>query len=361
VIEPRILEHVPLAPRTTLGVGGPARHYLVATDAEDVQAGLAWAGARALPVLVLGGGSNVVVADAGFPGLALEVAIGGVEIERAAGRALLRAGAGEPWDAVVGRAVAEGLAGIECLSGIPGRVGATPIQNVGAYGQEVRETIAFVRAFDRVSERVVDLSPAECGFDYRTSVFKAAGPPRWVVLSVGFELRAGGAGGAGPATYPELAAALAARGSTPDLREVREVVLALRRAKSMVVDPADPESRSAGSFFLNVLLDDAGFAQLVARGVASGALTAGEAPPRYPASGGRTKVPAAWLIERAGCRRGEALGGARISHKHALALVNGGAATAAEIVALARRVQARVRDAFAVDLVMEPVLAGFDA
>jgi UDP-N-acetylmuramate dehydrogenase len=357
VIEERILEDVPLAPRTTLGVGGPARHYLAALGEQDVPEGLAWAGARGLPVLVLGGGSNLVVADGGFAGLVLEVAIGGVTIERAAGGALVRAGAGESWDGLVARVVGEGLAGIECLSGVPGRVGATPIQNVGAYGQEVRETISFVRAFDRAAGRAVELGPAECGFDYRTSVFKAAGSARWIVLSVGFALRTEGVRGA---VYPELAAALAQRGVAPGVSDVRETVLALRRAKSMMIDPADPESRSAGSFFLNVIVDDAGFADLVARGRSTGAICGGEAPPRYPASRGRTKVPAAWLIERAGCRRGEAHGGARISHKHALALVNSGTATAAEIVALARRVQGRVRDAFGVELVMEPVLAGFD-
>lgn len=357
MIEARILEDVPLAPRTTLGVGGPARHYVAVRSEEDVKEALAWAGARSLPVLVLGGGSNLVVADGGFPGLVLEVAIGGVDIEPVAGGAVVRAGAGESWDGLVARAVGEGLAGIECLSGIPGRVGATPIQNVGAYGQEVSETIAHVRAFDRTAGRVVELGPAECRFDYRTSVFKAAGSARWIVLSVGFTLRREVVRGA---VYPELAAALATWGASPGVRDVRETVLALRRAKSMVVDPADPESRSAGSFFLNVIVDEAAFADLVGRGRSTGAIGADEAPPRYPATGGRTKVPAAWLIERAGCLRGQVHGGARISRKHALALVNGGTATAADVVALARRVQARVRDAFGIELVMEPVLAGFD-
>jgi UDP-N-acetylmuramate dehydrogenase len=357
VIDARIQRDVPLGPRTTLGVGGPARHYLAACSEDDVREGLAWAHAQGLAVLVLGGGSNLVVADAGFAGLVLDVAIGGVSVDRVAGgRARVVAGAGETWDDVVARAVAEGLGGIECLSGIPGRVGATPIQNVGAYGQEVRETIAFVRAFDRAHGAVVELGPEECGFDYRTSMFKVAGAARWVVLSVGFEL---GEGAAAKAVYPELAGALAAHGPEPSVAVVRETVLALRRAKSMVVDPADPESRSAGSFFLNVMLDEDGLARLRQRGRESGAIGAGDEVPVYPGTRGRTKVASAWLIERAGCRRGDALGGARISRKHALALVNGGTATAADVVALARRVQERVNHAFGVELVMEPVLAGF--
>jgi UDP-N-acetylmuramate dehydrogenase len=203
----------------------------------------------------------------------------------------------------------------------------------------------------------VELGATECGLDYRTSVFRRPGGARWIVLGVRFSLQPDGP----PAVrYPELQRALGGRAGTPSLAEVRQTVLSLRREKAMVIDPADPESRSAGSFFLNVVLDRAGLSALVERGRQSGALSAGEEPPGFSAAGGRTKVPAAWLIERSGCRRGEALGGAHVSHKHALALVNGGAATAADVVALARRVQARVRDAFGVELEPEPVLAGFE-
>lgn len=357
MIESHIRADVPLAPRTTIGVGGPARHFVTAAREQDVVEAAVWAQAQGEPLLVLGGGSNLVVADGGYPGLVVEIAIGGVSIERAAGRAIVNVGAGEPWDGLVARSVAEGLAGIECLSGVPGRVGATPVQNVGAYGQEVSETIESVRALDRTTGRIVEIGAGQCGFDYRTSAFKRPGGERWIVLGVRFVLSPGGA----PAVrYPELARALAGGAGAPSLADVRRTVLALRRDKSMVIDPGDPESRSAGSFFLNVVVDAEGLAALVAAGRQSGVLREGEAPPTFPASGGRTKVPTAWLIERAGCHRGDALGGARISRKHALALVNGGDATAADVVALARRVQERVRAAFGVVLAHEPVMAGFE-
>ena len=358
MIEDRIRPDVPLAPRTTLGVGGPARHYLTAERDEDILEADRWARDHAVPLLVVGGGSNILVADAGFGGLVVEIATGGIAVERHGEDALVTAAAGESWDGLVDACVAQDLAGIECLSGIPGRVGATPIQNVGAYGQEIRETIESVRAYDRAEGRVTELGPVDCDLGYRSSVFKRGTGDRWIVLGVRLRLRPGGP----PAVrYPELGTALGPGAVSPTLAVVRRTVLALRRAKSMLIDPADPESRSAGSFFLNVVVDAAGLAALVAHGRKTGALVADEEPPQFAAGEGRTKVPAGFLIERAGCRRGETLGGARISHKHALALVNAGRATAADIAALADSIRARVRASFGVALTQEPVPVGFEA
>jgi UDP-N-acetylmuramate dehydrogenase len=253
-------------------------------------------------------------------------------------------GAGEEWDTIVERAVARGLAGIECLSGIPGRVGATPIQNVGAYGQEVAETIARVRAYDLESGRFVEFAAAECGFGYRDSRFKREDRGRYVVTSVTFRLAPGGE----PAVrYPELERALGE--GRRSLAEVREAVIAIRRRKSMVLDPEDPDARSAGSFFVNPVVPD----EVADRIAASHA----DPMPRYAAPGG-AKLSAAWLIERAGLSRGYRNGNAGISSKHTLAIVNRGGATAAEVVALAREVRDRVRDRFGVTLTPEPVFVG---
>ena len=345
---PEVLTGVPLAPHTTLRLGGPARTFVeVASEAELIET-VRGADAAGEPLLLLAGGSNVVIADAGFDGLVAHVATTGVIHEPAgSGRERLTVAAGEPWDAVVAGAVADGLAGIECLSGIPGSTGATPIQNVGAYGQEVASTIASVRVLDRRSGAVEDLAPAACGFAYRSSAFKHSADR--VVLAVTFELEQ--ASQSGPLRYGELARKLGvAAGEGAPLPEVREAVLALRRGKGMVLDAADHDTWSAGSFFTNPVLAADDFAALEER--------AGAAPPRFPEPDGRIKTSAAWLIERAGFTKGDARGPVALSSKHALALTNRGDATAEQLVGFAREIAARVEQRLGVALVPEPVLVG---
>ena len=331
-----------LAPLTTLRLGGPAARMVEArTEGELAEA----VRSAYEPLLVLAGGSNVVIADEGFPGTVVRVLTRGVE--RSGTRLVVQAG--ESWDELVERCVAAGLQGFECLSGIPGSVGATPIQNVGAYGQEVAETVASVRVLDRASGQVTEMSPAECGFGYRTSVFKYR--DRHVVLAVTFDLREDGR--SGPVRYAELARALDVPvGGTAPLADVREAVLALRRGKGMVIDPADPDSVSAGSFFTNPILEPDEFARLQAR--------TDESPPAFPEPDGRIKTSAAWLIQHAGYDRGYGNGRVGISTKHTLALVNRGDATAAELLALAREIAGGVRERYGVALHPEPVLVGND-
>ncbi|MEQ8452856.1 MAG: UDP-N-acetylmuramate dehydrogenase [Sandaracinaceae bacterium] len=345
-----ILEDVALAPRTTLQLGGRAKHYLRAKDAESVTHALRWAERLGLPVGVLGGGSNLIVSDEGFDGLVVEMAQQGIEEREEDGRALVTAQAGEDWDLFVERCVAAGLQGLECLSGIPGRVGATPIQNVGAYGQEVSETIAQVRALHRETLRVETLPPEACDFAYRDSAFKRD-PERYVVLSVTFALRPGGA----PAIrYAELERALTGL-ETPSLSDVRETVIALRRRKSMVLDFADENHRSAGSFFTNPIVDAGAADAVVQRALAEGIVSDPSEVPRWP-SGDQVKLAAGWLIERAGMGKGTRHGQVGISTKHALALVHHGGGTTRELLELAERVRAAVRDRFGVELHREPTL-----
>jgi UDP-N-acetylmuramate dehydrogenase len=344
-------EGVPLGPLTTMGVGGPGRWYVEAHDEPAVLAALRWAEERGLSLRVLGGGSNLVVADAGVEALVLRIALRGLAVREAGSLVELTAAAGEPWDGVVRFAVERGWAGLECLSGIPGLVGATPIQNVGAYGQEVSDTIAAVRALDRTTRTIVTLPPAGCGFGYRDSAFKSGAPDRHVILGVTYRLRPGGA----PSVrYAELERHLAARGiATPGLADVRESVLAVRRAKSMVIDPADPNRRSCGSFFVNPVVPAA-----EAERVASVAGDPGM--PRWPEPGGeRVKLAAAWLVERAGFARGQEDGAAGISTRHTLAIVARDGARAADVVRVARRVRDGVLARFGVRLHPEPVFWGF--
>ncbi|HEU4405000.1 MAG TPA: UDP-N-acetylmuramate dehydrogenase [Polyangiaceae bacterium] len=345
-----------LAGRTTLGVGGPPRAFVRAGSERALVAAVDACVRRGEPYFVLGGGSNVVASDEGFAGTVVAVEGRGLDIRRApgGGAVLVEAAAGEPWDDLVARCVGEGLAGLECLSGIPGLVGATPIQNVGAYGQEVSDVIESVRAYDPASGRVEALSAEACGFAYRDSAFKREGPGRRVVLSVVFRLRAGPPS---PPRYAELARAL--DGAALDLGRVREAVIALRRSKSMVVDPGDPDSRSAGSFFTNPVLEASALGGLRGRLEAAGVLAPGEALPSFDAGPGRVKVAAAWLIERAGVKKGERFGGAAVSRAHALAIVNRGGASAADVVGLARHVRARVYERCGVLLEPEPVFVGF--
>jgi UDP-N-acetylmuramate dehydrogenase len=333
-----------LSALTTLRLGGAPARMVEARDegqlAEMVRSAYE-------PLLVLAGGSNVVVSDSGFPGTVVRVLTRG--IRRDGER--IEVQAGEPWDELVAYCVERGLAGFECMSGIPGSTGATPIQNVGAYGQEVAETVESVRVLDRASGQISELPAAECGFRYRTSIFKHR--DRHVVLAVTFRLRESPV--SGPLRYAELARALGVPvGGTAPLEEVREAVLALRRGKGMVIDPDDADSVSAGSFFTNPILEPDGFARLLARAGDAGS------PPAFPEPDGRIKTSAAWLIERAGFHRGYGDGRVGISSKHTLALVNRGGATTGELMALAHEIAAGVRERFGVHLAPEPVLVGHD-
>ena len=346
---------VPLAELTTLGLGGPAEALTVAEDEAALVAAVRAADAAGRPLLLVAGGSNLVIGDGPVAGEVVVVRTRGVEDAsdpEDPERLLRTVAAGEPWDAVVAGAVADGLAGIECLSGIPGCAGATPIQNVGAYGQEVADVLAEVRLLDRRTGAIERRGPEACGFGYRDSAFK--GSDRHVVLSVTFALRRSALGE--PVRYAELAARLGIDvGARAPLGAVRDAVLALRRGKGMVVDPADPDTRSAGSFFTNPILDEEAFAELERR-VAS-RLGRDVRPPRHPAGAGRWKTSAAWLIERAGFARGHARPGAAISSKHTLALTSRGGTTA-DLLALAHEVADGVEEAFGVALRPEPVLVG---
>jgi UDP-N-acetylmuramate dehydrogenase len=330
-------EQESLARHTTLAVGGAARYWTEIESEAEIPEALAWAEARGLPALVLGGGSNVLAGDDGYPGLVLHMALAG---ERETGPGRVEVAAGADWDSFVAACVERGWAGVECLSGIPGTVGATPVQNVGAYGQEVAETIVGVRGWDRQARTWVTLRRAECGFAYRSSRFNREDRGRFVITAVEFQLRPGGGA---TLRYPELRRQFDT--AAPTLAEVREKVRGLRRGKAMLIEPGLEDCRSAGSFFKN---------PVVAASVAE-ALPA-EAP-RYPDGEGRVKLAAAWLIEQAGLHKGFQLPGSRaaLSRRHVLAIVNRGGATAAEIEALAGHVQAAVRARWGVELEREPV------
>jgi UDP-N-acetylmuramate dehydrogenase len=344
-------ERVPLASHSTLGVGGPARWWLEARDEAEVHRALGWAARRGVSVRVLGGGSNLVVADAGVEALVLRIALRGVTVREAAGAVEVTAAAGESWDDLVRLTVERGWAGLECLSGIPGLVGATPIQNVGAYGQEVSETITEIRAVDRTTGATVTLTPEACRFGYRDSALRSDVPDRHVILGVTYRLRPGGSP---TVRYAELGRHLAAQGvATPTLADVRASVLAVRREKSMVLDPADANRRSCGSFFVNPVVP-----ATVAARVA--AVVGDPAMPRWPEpDGARVKLSAAWLIERAGLGRGVRDGAVGLSTRHTLAIVAHEGARAADVVRLARRIRQAVEARFGVRLRPEPVFWGF--
>jgi UDP-N-acetylmuramate dehydrogenase len=344
-----------LSAHTTLRLGGPADRLITAINADEVLKTVRDRGLAGDQVLVLAGGSNVVVSDAGFRGTVVLVRSRGLSVAAPDGAGLtLTVEAGEPWDEVVAAAVDAGWSGLECLSGVPGSAGATPIQNVGAYGQEVAETITAVRAYDRHADEVVTLSPAECRFAYRSSVFKYR--DRWVVLSVDFRLATSPESRSPlsrPIRYAELARALDVPiGARVPLAEVREAVLALRAGKGMVLDPSDPDTYSVGSFFTNPVLDAAGFEALSAQARSAGA----GSPPAWPGEDGSVKVSAAWLIERAGFGKGHSGQGVSISTKHTLALTNRGTGTTSALLDLAREIRDGVYGRFGVTLHPEPVL-----
>ncbi len=349
--------NVPLAPFSTLGIGGAARWFVRAERADDVAAADAWCAERGVQMFVLGGGSNLVIADEGFSGLVLLIGMRGTSDIADDDEIVVTARAGEPWDDFVASVVGQGFAGLECLSGIPGTIGGTPIQNVGAYGQEVAGTIESVGVFDRQDRSFRRLAAADCGFSYRMSRFKGDDSGRFVVCEVAFRLRRG----APNTTYPDVIAYLNAEPNraqrdahnrSPGVVDVREAVLAVRRSKGMVIDALDPDTRSVGSFFMN---------PVVTTGVRETIASIGHAaPPGYVMPDGRVKIPAAWLIERSGFLKGYRLERAGISTKHPLALVNLGGAAARNVVGLATRIKRAVADRFGVWLVPEPMFVGFE-
>lgn len=351
-----IRENVPLAPFTTLNVGGPARFLVEALSAAEVHEALDFARSHNLPLFVLGGGSNLLVSDAGWPGLVLRIAIPGINHRHGRGTAYFDVGAGEVWDDFVAITVQHNCAGIECLSGIPGSVGGTPVQNVGAYGQEVAETIFALVAIDLETGKDEELEKSDCGFSYRSSIFNSSQKGRYLITNVTFALVHDGEA---QIRYGDLQQYFAANPGTrkdgkPTLAEVREAVRKIRASKAMLITPGDEDSRSAGSFFKNPVLPGAEFDSMKER-----AASRGLDIPSYPALEAQRKIPAAWLVEHSGFFKGYTKGRVGISRKHALAIVNRGGATAAEVVALKDEIQGRVEDEWGVRLEMEPVMVGF--
>jgi UDP-N-acetylmuramate dehydrogenase len=350
----RTQENIPLAPWTTFQVGGPARYFVEAHSEHEVSEAVAYAFARKLPLFVLGGGSNLLVSDDGWPGLVLKVSLAGVEFEGDLQKMLFHAGAGENWDSLVALAVSKNCGGVECLSGIPGTVGGTPVQNVGAYGQEVSETITRVRALEIATGKVVDLSNSDCGFSYRSSIFNTTRRDQYIVLQVSYRLPRN----EGPRIeYADVKNFFAAANiEKPTLQQVRDAVRSIRQSKAMLLVPGDEDCRSAGSFFKNPLVGEA-------EAVRIEALAQRRVPdktmPRYPAAEGQVKLAAAWLVEQSGFAKGYSLGPAGISRKHTLAIVNRGGATAKDILALKDQIEKKVFDVWGVSLKPEPVMVGF--
>jgi UDP-N-acetylmuramate dehydrogenase len=347
-------ENISLAPLTTLRIGGPARFFVEARSISDVQQAIAFSQSRDLPLFILGGGSNLVVADRGWAGLVLKVATPGIE-QRSGndeeGRVLFDVGAGESWDRFVSHAVMARCAGIECMSGIPGNVGGTPVQNVGAYGQEVSETIESVEVFDLKEGQIRELCREACGFTYRSSIFNTTDGGRFVILRVTYALTPGGEP---HLEYADLKRHFEGRESRPNLAETREAVRHIRARKGMLIIADDPDCQSAGSFFKNPVVSEEQHEDLHKRAAAKG-LTM----PSYPALEKSRKVSAAWLVEKSGFARGYGFGHVGISSKHALAIVNRGGATAAEVLALKEQIQQRVEEIWGVNLQPEPVIVGF--
>jgi UDP-N-acetylmuramate dehydrogenase len=347
-----VRENVPLAPLTTFGIGGPARYFVAVQSEAELREAMQRARDKALPEFVLGGGSNLVVSDAGWPGLVIKMEIGIIRRSREADKDIFSAGAGVDWNEFVASAVESFCAGVECLNGIPGTVGAAPVQNVGAYGQDVSETIVRVRALIRETLEPIEFNNQDCGFSYRTSRFNTHDKDKFTITRVDFALTQGGRP---KVEYGDVKKYFAASGQRPTLQSVSEAVWKIRRAKAMVITSDEPDSRSAGSFFKNPIIPSQKFASL-----AESARSRGAEVPSFPASDGHVKVPAAWLIENSGLHKGFTLGCVGISSKHTLALVNRGGATSAELLALKDLVQKKVYDAFGIELRPEPVFLGFD-
>lgn len=343
----QIKERQLLAPLTTLGIGGPARWFADATSEAEIAEASEWAREREVPLFVLGGGSNLLVADEGFAGLVLHVGLRGIERDGD----VFRAAAGEDWEHCVQQTVQANCAGMECMAGIPGTVGGTPVQNVGAYGQEAASIIERVRAFDLKAREFVEFSNAECGFAYRRSRFNSTDRGRYIVTRVNYKLRQDGAP---RIEYQDLKDRFEGRAGTPSLAETADAVRSIRRSKGMLLVEGDPDCRSAGSFFKNPVVTEE-----VAERVRGFAADAGVSVRIFPAEDGLVKIPAAWLIEQAGFAKGYRIGGAGISSRHTLALVNRGGATAKEILALAEKIRSAVEARFGIRLEMEPEMVGF--
>ncbi len=340
----KIEENVPLAPLTTLKIGGAARFFVRATSEREVAEAFQFANQNGFELFVLGGGSNVLVADEGFDGLVLQIALRGIEVKEN----IVIARAGEDWDELCAFCVGENLAGIECMSGIPGLIGATPVQNVGAYGQEVSETIVSVRVFDRKSGEFLELTNADCRFGYRASIFNSSDKNRFIILAVTFKLIKNGA----PKIVYQDLRELFAR-SEPSLQETRDAVRNIRAEKAMLVRQDGADANSAGSFFKNPVVSNAKFAEIAERfGI--------ENVPNFKADEKSVKIPAAWLIEQSGFQKGYTRGSAGLSTRHTLALTNRGGASAKEILALKSEIQAKVKEKFGIELFPEPVFIGFD-
>jgi len=344
----QVLEQISLAPYTTFGIGGPARWFVEASTEDEVLEAVNFARQRNAPLFVLGGGSNLLVSDTGFPGIVLRIALRGVEQQEAGGTVAFSVAAGEDWDAFVSNAVSQNCAGIECLAGIPGTVGGTPVQNVGAYGQEVSETIRLVRALDLQRMQFANLSANDCGFAYRRSIFNSSERGRYIVTRVDYQLTSHSDA---LVSYVDLKRYFKEWTRKPTLSEVSIAVREIRRQKGMLIVPDDPDCRSAGSFFKNPVISAEHFAQIAAN-------VDGASVPGYPAADGHVKVPAAWLLDQAGFHKGYALGRAGISSRHTLALINRGGASADDIAALRDAIIAKVSERFAIRLEPEPVWVG---
>jgi UDP-N-acetylmuramate dehydrogenase len=355
LFEEKIQENILLSPYTTLGIGGLAHYFVNASDEQTIFGAVAWAKKQEIPLFILGGGSNLVIADSGFPGLVLQINNQGIESHYQDGKVLVTVAAGETWDDFVALSVKNNWQGLECLSGIPGKLGATPIQNVGAYGQEVKDTIIKLQAYDRQLEKVVSFSNPECQFSYRQSYFKSVAKDRYIIFKVTYALT--------PETapiirYPELQKYLLENiSSIPTLSDVRSAILQLRRSKAMVVDPLEPNSKSVGSFFMNPIVEEKKLL-LIKEKLILGNLN--DSIPEFPADTGRIKLSAAWLIEKAGFSKGYKKGNVAISSKHALALINQQNGTAKEICFLAEEIQEKVKNKFDIYLEPEPIYVGFN-
>jgi UDP-N-acetylmuramate dehydrogenase len=345
-----IQENIPLAPLTTFKVGGPARYFADCHSESEVQQAVTYAAEHKLPLFVLGGGSNLVIADEGWPGLVLKVSIREIG-ETATG--FFRVGAGEDWDKFVAHAVKENYAGIECMSGIPGTVGGTPVQNVGAYGQEVAQTIVYVRVLEIATGKISELNKSECGFSYRSSIFNTRERGRYIVLYVAYQLTQNGEP---HIEYADLKNYFSRSAELPDLQQVRDAVREIRRGKAMLIVEGDEDCRSAGSFFKNPIVSraDADRIEQVAQKVAPGKTLS-----RYPGPEAHIKLPAAWLVEQAGFHKGYTRGPVGISSKHSLAIINRGGASAKDILDLKDEIQKKVLDVWGVPLEPEPVIVGF--
>ena len=349
-----LLENIPLAPLTTIKIGGPAKYLVDAKSVAEVQEAVTFARARDLALFTLGGGSNLVIADAGWPGLVLKISLQGIDQQAGQnkdGKVLFDVGAGESWDKFVSRAVMARCAGVECLSGIPGSVGGTPVQNVGAYGQEVSETIAEVQVLDLKDGQVRELCNEACGFAYRTSIFNTTERGRFIVLRVTYALTPEGKP---RIAYADLLRHFEGRETTPDLAETREAVRHIRALKGMLIVPGDPDCQSAGSFFKNPVLSEEQHEDLKRRAAARGLIV-----PSYPALETHKKISAAWLVERSGFAKGFGSERVGISTRHALAIVNRGGASAADVLVLKEQIQNRVEEIWGIRLEPEPVMVGF--